>query len=92
MGKGVRTNRCPGAALIAITAGLFLVVHVLSYFLARQEIASYTSLIGAASNEHIVPGGKNIRLHVVSDGPHTPLVTRRFRSASCPNAFSIRDM
>jgi hypothetical protein len=65
-----------GAALVAITAGLCLVIPVLSHVLARRELASHARFVSAAPNEHVVAGGKKITGFIVMpDGTSPPVAT-----------------
>jgi hypothetical protein len=65
-----------GAALVAITAGLFLVIPVLSHVLARRELAFHARFVSAAPSEHVVAGGKKITGFIVMpDGTSSPVAT-----------------
>jgi hypothetical protein len=65
-----------GAALVAITAGVFLVIPVLSNGLARRELAPHAGFVSAAPNEHVVAGGKKITgFIVIPDGTSPPVAT-----------------
>jgi hypothetical protein len=65
-----------GAALVAITAGLFLVIPVLSHVLAQRDLASHARFISAAPNEHVVAGGNMITGFIVMpDGTSPPVAT-----------------